>query len=463
MGAYAVLGGGILGLATALRLLGHRHEVTVIERESSPGGLAAGFRPGPTGAGTIDGQDVWLEKFYHHLFRTDRAITALIAEVGLASQLQWIRPVTVTLHRGESHQLDSAASLLRFRPLPLADRVRMGLVLAYLRRLDSSEPLEGRTAATWIRRTMGPKAYDIVWGPLLRGKFGALADQVTLPWYWARVHDRTARLGYVRGGFQRFYERLAARVGELGGVIELGTRVHQIHTRGDGFAVDVSPTSGGGTRTETFQRVVSTLPTRVTCQLTPELPAAYRARYEWGQAYGAHCLILALDRALTRSYWMNITDLGYPFITLVEHTNYMPPRDYGGRHLIYLGNYRPMGDPLFSQRREEVMREFLPHLARINPAFEPRWVQDSWMFSAPYAQPIVTTDYRQHIPPFRTPLPGLYLANMFQVYPHDRGQNYSVELAERLVRYLEGAAVDEPGLPPSARTGEQDAQIPRAA
>jgi protoporphyrinogen oxidase len=160
---------------------------------------------------------------------------------------------------------------------------------------------------------------------------------------------------------------------------------------------------------------------------------------------------------------MNITDPGYPFITLVEHTNYMPSRDYGGRHLIYLGNYRPMGDPLFSQRREEVMREFLPHLARINPAFERGWVQDSWMFSAPYAQPIVTTDYRQHIPPFRTPLPGLYLANMFQVYPHDRGQNYSVELAERLVRYLEGAAVDEPGVPPQARAGEQDARIPRAA
>jgi protoporphyrinogen oxidase len=232
MGAYAVLGGGILGLATALRLLGHGHEVTLIERESSPGGLAAGFRPGPAGAGTIDGQDVWLEKFYHHLFRTDRAVTALIAEVGLASQLQWIRPLTVTLHGGESHQLDSAASLLRFRPLPLADRVRMGLALAYLRRLDSSESLEGRTAATWIRRTMGPQAYDIVWGPLLRAKFGALADQVALPWYWARVHDRTARLGYVRGGFQRFYERLAARVAELGGVIELGTRAHQIHTRG---------------------------------------------------------------------------------------------------------------------------------------------------------------------------------------------------------------------------------------
>jgi protoporphyrinogen oxidase len=87
--------------------------------------------------------------------------------------------------------------------------------------------------------------------------------------------------------------------------------------------------------------------------------------------------------------------------------------------------------------KDEALAEFLPHLARINPAFDPSWVQESWMFAAPYAQPIVTIDYREHIPPFETPLPGLYLANMFQVYPHDRGQNYSVELAERLVNQLE--------------------------
>jgi protoporphyrinogen oxidase len=191
-------------------------------------------------------------------------------------------------------------------------------------------------------------------------------------------------------------------------------------------------------RTTRFDRVVSTLPTRLTCALAPELPADYRARYDWGRAYGAHCLILALDRPVTSSYWMNVNDPGYPFMVFVEHTNYMPPADYGGRHLVYLGNYRPMDDRLFTLGKDEVLAEFLPHLARINPAFEPRWVTESWMFAAPYAQPIVTTDYRRHIPPFETPIKGLYLANMFQVYPHDRGQNYSVELAERLVKRLEG-------------------------
>jgi protoporphyrinogen oxidase len=118
----------------------------------------------------------------------------------------------------------------------------------------------------------------------------------------------------------------------------------------------------------------------------------------------------------------------------------MPAGDYGGRHLVYLGNYRAMDDPLFAASQQEVLRDFLPHLARINPDFAASWVTQSWMFAAPFAQPIVTTDYREHIPPFDTPIEGLYIANMFQVYPHDRGQNYSVDLAERLVRHVTGRA-----------------------
>jgi protoporphyrinogen oxidase len=186
----------------------------------------------------------------------------------------------------------------------------------------------------------------------------------------------------------------------------------------------------------TFERVISTLPTHLSCRLIPALPADYRTQYDWGQAYGAHVLILELKQRLTDSYWINICDRGYPFTGLFEHTNFRSPDEYGGRHLVYLGNYRPMDDPLFTLSKEQVMAELLPPLKRIVPAFDPSWVQESWIFKAPYAQPIVTTDYRQHIPPLHTPLEGLWLANMFQVYPHDRGQNYSLALADTLVKSI---------------------------
>jgi protoporphyrinogen oxidase len=435
---YAVLGGGILGLTVALRLLQRNHRVTIFERESIPGGLAAGFPININRRATADQEEIWLEKFYHHLFRSDHAIISLITELGLRDRLEWHRPLTVTLYGGRTYQLDSPLSLLRFTPLPFIDRLRMGAALAYLRALPSPQPLEGKTAALWIRRTMGRASYETVWGPLLKGKFGAVADEIALPWFWARVHDRTAELGYIRGGFQHFYNRLACCIQERGGILHLATQVKRVDISDNGLCIHFAPSSAPEqAQTARFHRVISTLPTRLTCQLIPRLPADYRTRYEWGRAYGAHCLILALDRPLTRSYWMNVNDPGFPFMVLVEHTNYMPPADYGDRHLIYLGNYRPMDDPLFRMSQDEVISTFIPHLARINPSFDPAWVRESWMFTAPYAQPIVTADYRAHIPPFNTPLKGLYMANMFQVYPHDRGQNYSVELAEQLVKHLD--------------------------
>jgi protoporphyrinogen oxidase len=431
---YAILGGGVLGLTAALRLLERGRRVTIFEREAEPGGLAAGFRIGEVASGR---QGVWLEKFYHHLFRSDTAIARLIGELGMDAELEWRRPLTVTLRAGKVYQLDSPVSVLRFPPIGLPDRLRMAAVLAFFRLLPSPQPLEGRLAATWLRTTMGKPAYEAVWEPLLRGKFGSVANQIALPWFWARVHDRSAQLGYVRGGFQQFYNRLAERVRELGGEICLSTQVERVEPSAEGFAITSTPVGTAASQTQTFARLISTLPTRLTCRLVSALPADYRARYEWGTAYGAHCLILALDRPLTQGYWMNINDPGYPFLALVEHTNYMPAEQYGGRHLIYLGNYRAMDDPLLGMSKEQVLAEFLPHLTRINPAFDPSWVTESWMFAAPYAQPIVTADYRAHIPPFETPIDGLYVANMFQVYPHDRGQNYSVVLAEDLVRRIE--------------------------
>ncbi|HEX6123446.1 MAG TPA: FAD-dependent oxidoreductase, partial [Ktedonobacterales bacterium] len=290
---YAILGGGVLGLTAALRLAERGQAVVVYEREAEPGGLAAGF---PIATGRDDG--VWLEKFYHHLFRTDRAITRLIEEVGLGAALEWRRPLTVTLRGGQVYQLDSPGSVLRFPPLGVPDRLRMAGVLALLKLLPTPAPLEGRMAARWLRATMGAPAFEAVFEPLFRGKFGAVADQIALPWFWARIHDRTAQLGYVRGGFQRFYNRLAERVRERGGEVRLATAVRGVEpATGGGFAVTTAPVGAADeAETRRVERVISTLPTRLTCQLVPALPAEYRARYEWGQAYGAHCLILALDR-----------------------------------------------------------------------------------------------------------------------------------------------------------------------
>jgi protoporphyrinogen oxidase len=193
----------------------------------------------------------------------------------------------------------------------------------------------------------------------------------------------------------------------------------------------------GDTACEVFDRVVVTAPTPVFARIAAgALPADYAARYACGagavEHYGAHCVVLALSRRFSDAYWLNVNDPGFPFLALVEHTNFMSPEEYAGRHLLYLGNYLPPDHPLFKTPDAEIIDAFLPHLARINPAFDPSWVRRAWVFQAPFAQPLVTRGYSERLPPHETPVPNVLLANMAHVYPQDRGQNYSIRLAEKV-------------------------------
>jgi protoporphyrinogen oxidase len=434
-----IIGGGALGLSAALRLAQAGKRVTVIERESELGGLAAGFRPG-------EDSPAMLEKFYHHLFRTDRTAVRFVNELGLGSRLLWKQPVTASLRGGHLYPM-SPLGVLRLSAVPFLDRLRFGATVAALKLVPNERPFAGQRATAWTRRWLGPRAYEELIEPLLVGKFGARVDDIAMSWLWSRFHERSLSLGYLRGGFQTLYEALGERIRALGGTIVLGAGARALHAGPDAVQVD---TDQGAFR---FGRLLVTASQRVFERLAVDLPADFGRRHPGPEFYSAHVLILALDRPLTGQYWISIGDPGFPFLVLVEHTNYLPSSDYGGRHLVYLGNYLPPADPLFRRSEAEVLEGYLPYLARFNPAFERSWVREHWLFQAPYAQPIVTTSYLETLPPHRTPLPGVYLATMAHVYPQDRGQNYSLALGERMAAMI----LRDPAPPQPASLGAPQA------
>lgn len=424
-----VLGGGALGLTAAYRLAQAGDNVTLIEREGEVGGLAAGFLVGDSGA--------YLEKFYHHIFKTDTTIWNLIKELGLEGKLEWMTAPSSTLNNGKHYSLaPSPFVIMNYKPLPFVDRLRMGLGGLRIKLSGNSKELERKTATAWLKQLMGERAYKVVWEPQLRGKFGQYAEQITATWIWARVHDRTAQLGYLHGGFQQVYNKLAEGITGKGGQIMLGQTVTSLANTPDG-KVEIKLEDG---REFTFDRVICTFPNRVFARVAQGLSAEKVEEYSWGTALGAHCLILRLNRQVMTqgTYWLSITDPGYPFLVAVEHTNLIPKEEYGGDHLLYLGNYLPMEHETFKKSGEEILADYTPYLKRLNPGFDPAWVKEIYNWKAAYAQPVVTIGYEDHIPPHDTPLKNVWLANMFQVYPHDRGQNYSILMADQLVGSLTG-------------------------
>jgi protoporphyrinogen oxidase len=306
----------------------------------------------------------------------------------------------------------------------------------YLKLTPRWQPLEKVTAAEWMRRWCGPRVYEAMWKPLLVSKFGEEnLGTVNMAWLWARLKARTTRLGTFRGGFQAFLDKLAGVVRGQGAELRLKCPVTGIRRAPDGTAGRLLVETQAGA--EAYDAVLSTSSPALMARMAPELPADYASKLTALKAMGAVVMVLALDRPLTQYYWHNLPkEAGFPFLALVEHTNFMQPEYYGGDHLIYCGDYLDPGHEYFRLSKEELLERYLPALARFNPAFNRSWLKDSWLYRTQNAQPIPPLNHSRNIPDIRTPIPGLYFASMSQVYPWDRGTNFAVEIGRRAARMM---------------------------
>jgi len=424
----AIVGAGIAGLAAAHDLAQAGHSVVIYEAAANAGGLASGFR---------DERWDWpLERFYHHLFETDTAIRALADAIGYGDKLFFRRVTTAQWWNGRGYPVDGPLQLLRFPALPFHDRVRFGAAIAYLKYgLRDWRPLEQTTAAAWTQRWMGGTAYRAFMRPLLEGKFGPHAETVNMAWLWARFKARSFKLGYFVGGFQGFVEALLVQIQRAGVTVVLNTPITALAALPDGgWQITTAPDSGSSTSgAQAFGAVIVTGSPALLSKLAPQLPPTYLGQLMQLRSMGAVVLTIALkQRLLHQIYWLMPPKDQFPFLALVEHTNFIEPEHYGGDHLIYCGDYLEPSHEYFHMTQDQLLERFLPALKKINPRFEPAWVRAAWLHREPYAQPIVTLNHSRNIPPLATPLRGLFWASMSQVYPWDRGTNFAVELGQRV-------------------------------
>lgn len=419
----AIIGAGVTGLSAAYDLLKAGYKVTIYEGSDHTGGLASGFQ---------DENWEWpLEHFYHHLFTSDKHIIGLVKEIGMEDKLFFPRPVTSVIYKGEIVPFDSPMRWITFPGFNLLDVARFGLVSAYLRFTNPWKKLEQETADSWLRRWYGEKIYRTTWRPLLIGKFGPYHQQVNMAWMWARLKVRSPRLGYFEGGFQAFVETLTAAVEARGGRIKLNCPVQKIEGQEDGrLLIQVNGQS------VSYDRCLTTTSPGLFQRMMPDMPEDYLGQLNKLKSMGAVVLVLALKHSLMeKTYWLNLpaetpdkAQSEFPFLALVEQTNYIDKKQYGGDHVIYCGDYVTPDHRYFDMDKEELVEHFAGHLHKFNPEFKPDWIRKSWLFKAKYAQPVPELNHSKNIPAIETPIPNLFFASMSQVYPWDRGTNFAVEI-----------------------------------
>jgi len=419
----AVIGAGFGGLAAAYDLARAGNDVTIFEAAATPGGLATGFKE--------PGWDWSVEKYYHHWFTSDRHMFQLFRELGVDKKVLVLSPKTVLYHKGKFHPFDSITSALLYPGLGYGlNKLRFGLVGLYLRLTTNWQPMESTTVADWMRKWAGDKVYTQMWEPLVIGKFSEkFANQVNMAWMWARLHARTTKLATYEGGFQAFVDEFAAVLAGMGVTFKYETTVKQITSEEKGGLTILT-----GSGEHAFDQVLVTVSPALLAKMAPQLPGDYLKGLLDLKSMGAVVMTIALKKQLSREgyYWYNLPKAaGFPFLALVEHTNFLPPERFGGNHLIYCGDYLDQDHEYFQLSKEELLQRFIPSFKRINPDFESDWITGSWLVKTNYAQPVPLLNHSKNIPAIETPLKGLYFASMSQVYPWDRGTNFAVEIARR--------------------------------
>ena len=426
----AIVGAGFTGLSAALELARNGFKITIIEKDREPGGLAGSF--------AVGGQR--LEKFYHHWFTSDHHIMRLVQSLGHEHDVLWHPTSTGMYFAHRLFRLSRPRDVLAFTPLSFTNRLRLGYMTLAARRVKNWRELEGVTAKEWLTKLGGKQVYRVVWEPLLIGKFGDYAEEVSAVWLWNKLKLRGGSRGkagqevlaYYRGGFSALASQVTEEIKKLGGEILLSTSVRAVSS--------VAGQVNGVNTSQGFipaRSVLLTVPLPLAANLVaPITQAGYAESLRRIRYLSNICIVLELNRSLSSLYWLNVNDPSFPFVGVIEHTNFEPASTYGGKHIVYLSKYLPPSAVLYRMSNADAVEVAVDALKRMFPEFRRDAIENAHVWRADHAQPLVERHYSRLVPDFVAPVKNLFVSSMAQVYPEDRGTNYAVRNGSQAARVI---------------------------
>jgi protoporphyrinogen oxidase len=422
-----IIGGGMMGLATAFYLNKKGLQVTILEKESDIGGLSRSSEILP---------GIRWDRFYHVILSTDTELLNFIDDIGLSLDVQFKETKTGFYTDGQLHSMSTTMEFLKFKPLGLIDKFRLGAGIFYTSRLNNWQRLEKISVKTWLTRVFGRRNYEKMWGPLLRSKLGTASEQTSAAFIWATIKryygtressSKKEMMGCVRGGYFSILNNIQEQLLSNGTRIVTDYTVKNIESSNENKITVKSP---DGSPLE-FDSVVATTANPVINRLLPDLSADYKSKLEAVRYLGVICVILVLKKSLTPYYVTNLTDPDLPFTGLIEATHVIPPEILNGKTLIYLPKYVTPDDSLNEKSDEEIIEDFLKALKRMFPDLSDDDIITRSIHREPYVQPLQEIRYSEKIVPMKTPIKNLYIANTTMILNSTLNNNEVIKLARK--------------------------------
>ena len=424
-------------MTLAYRLAQHGKHVTILEGAPHLGGLASAWTLG----------DVVWDRHYHVILLSDTSLRALLAELALEQDMQWVETRTGFYTDGQLYSMSNTLEFLRFPPLGLLDKLRLGATIVYASRVRNWQRLEQIAVTDWLKRWSGRHTFEKIWLPLLRAKLGDNYQHASAAFIWAiiarmyaarRTGLKKEMFGFVPGGYATILERFAEVLAAHQVRVQLGHQVQRVETTygdsaacGDGVSV-----IGADGQCETFDQVVLTTPAPITARLCPALSEEEQARLRGIEYQGIICASLLLKRPLAPFYVTNITDAWVPFTAVINMSALVDRSHFGGHTLVYLPKYVTPDDPAFALSDQEVEELFLEALLRMYPDLRRSDVLCCRVSRVRYVLAISTLHYSTRLPPMTTSLPGIHIVNSAHILQGTLNVNETVQLAEKAVRQL---------------------------
>ena len=425
MANTAVIGAGVMGLACAYELLKHGHSVDVYEADDRVGGMAAHF----------DFKGLNIERYYHFICKPDHYLFELLKELGIIDKLRWRETYMGYYYDGHLYEWGNPVALFKFPKLGFIAKFRYGLHAFLSTKRKNWLPLDNVEASAWIRKWIGDDAYNILWKRLFALKFFHYKDNLSAAWIWSRIKrvglSRKSmlqeELGYLEGGSETLLQALEQKIIMLGGRIHLSTLVDRVNIENN--QVQSITVSG---REEKFEHIFSTVPLPYVSRMIPDLPTDYRIRYESIQNMGVVCVIFRLRKSVSRNFWLNVSDESMEIPGIIEFSNLRPLQD----SVVYVPYYMPRDYPKFSNDNNYFITEAKQYIKQLNPEISDGDFIAEHASRYGYAQPICQPGFSKVLPPIRTAIDGLYIADTSYYYPEDRSISESVNVGKRMAQFV---------------------------
>jgi protoporphyrinogen oxidase len=427
---WAIIGGGFLGMTLAHRLAQGGQQVTLFEAADALGGLASAWQLNHV---------VW-DRHYHVTLLSDTTLRALLHELNVEDQMQWVETRTGFYTDGQLYSLSNSLEFLRFPPLNPLDKARLALTILYAAGVKDWRRLETIPVTDWLRRWSGRRTFEKIWLPLLRAKLGDNYTKASAAFIWAiiarmyaarRTGLKKEMFGYVPGGYARVLACFAEVLRQEGVSLRLRQEIRAVTATDDG-KVEVALTD----QREVFDQVVVTTAAPLAAQLCPQLSVDERTRLQNIQYQGIVCASVLLRQPLAGFYVTNITDHWVPFTAVIEMSALVDRQQFGGCHLVYLPKYVLPHDPLFECSDRAIEDQFVTALLRMYPHLQREDVLAFRVSRARYVLAVSTLNYSAGLPPMSMSVPGLHVVNSAHIANGTLNVNETVQLAERAATQL---------------------------